>query len=228
MNIQFSCFTLSMPDVIQPIVVAHYDVNTLKPEDLLILPYRGALLRAVPSRKAEHLAGRLAARKAMTALGMRPYIPAIGTHRQPLWPSGVIGSISHTHRLALAAVALSSEGVCGLGLDIEPVISTQQMADILDGVLLPVEHGLLLQSELSQEEVATLIFSAKESLFKALFPRVGEYFDFSAAFMTALSPSTQRFTLTLAESLTPALKAGMTFDGLWHCLEGDILTLIRF
>lgn len=228
MKITFSSIHLSLPSVSPSIVIGHYDVTTLEPEDLLILPHHPTLLRAVPSRKAEHLAGRLAASKALQELGMAAQILAVGSHRQPLWPTGVIGSISHTRRLALAIVAKSSDSLCGLGIDVEAVLSPQQVEEVTGGVIIREESGLLTQGILRREEMLTLIFSAKESLFKTLFPRVGDYFDFSAAYMSAISVPTQRFTLTLVHDLSLEFRAGMTFSGQWCYLEGDILTLVSF
>ncbi|MGL6523541.1 4'-phosphopantetheinyl transferase superfamily protein, partial [Aeromonas dhakensis] len=61
----------------------------------------------------------------------------------------------------------------------------------------------------SRAEALTLIFSAKESLFKALYPRVGRYFDFLDARWLAMTEQT--LTLELVDSLTPTLPAG------WRC-----------
>ncbi len=228
MKTRFSFIDLTLPTVAQRIIVTHYDVNTLESEDLLILPHYQTLVRAVPQRKAEHLAGRLAAREALRGLNCEARLLAVGSHRQPLWPEGIIGSISHTASLALAAVAKDSGRLCGLGIDIESVLSSKQTEEVIDGVIQREEYGLLRQATLSVEEALTIIFSAKESLFKALFRHVGEYFEFSAAHITMLSPQTQRFTLQLVQPLTATLPAGMTFNGQWHYLDGKIVTLIRF
>ena len=54
-----------------------------------------AVARAVPARRAEFAAGRRAAHRAMERLGVPAAPVAMGSDRAPVWPPGVIGSISH-------------------------------------------------------------------------------------------------------------------------------------
>lgn len=228
MNTTFCQLQIPLPEGMQHITVVQYDSKTFQPEDLMILPHRAALQRAVPIRCAEHLAGRLAARQALLLLGGTAPFPAIGRHRQPLWPAGIIGSISHTRQRALATVAKSSGSMAGLGIDLEPQLSSQQAHEIADTVMQNLEREIASNSGLPFEQAVTLVFSAKESLFKALFAHVGDWFDFSAAVITDISPGSQRFTLRLAQALTPELPAGMAFSGHWRDMHGDIMTLLRF
>lgn len=228
MNTTFCQLQIPLPEGMQHITVVQYDIKTFQPEDLMILPHRAALQRAIPVRCAEHLAGRLAARQALRLLGVTAPFPAIGCHRQPLWPAGIIGSISHTRQWALAAVAKSFSGMAGLGIDLEPQLSSQQAHEIADTVMQGEEKEMASNSGLPFEQVVTLVFSAKESLFKALFAHVGDWFDFSAAVITDISLNDQRFTLRLAQDLTPELPAGMAFSGQWRDFHGDMMTLLRF
>ncbi|MEI8635195.1 hypothetical protein P4S72_30355 [Vibrio sp. PP-XX7] len=63
------------------------------------------LHRAVLKRKCEFLAGRLCAKRAMAECGINAETTlGIGEHREPLWPEGVIGSISHCDTQAVAVV----------------------------------------------------------------------------------------------------------------------------
>ena len=67
-----------------------FDPTTFTDADLLWLPHHNALAHAVPKRKAEHLAGRLAAAHALQEYGSTA-IPAIGSSGEPLSP----GRVSH-------------------------------------------------------------------------------------------------------------------------------------
>jgi enterobactin synthetase component D len=70
----------------------------------------------------------------------------------------------------------------------------------------------------------TLVFSAKESLFKALYPRVGRYFDFLDA--RWLTMTEQTLTFELKSALTPELSAGWHCTLHWQRLPGGVLTTL--
>ena len=75
-------------------------------------------------------------------------------------------------------------------------------------------------------DVFTIIFSAKESLFKCLYPEVKKYFDFKAARMIEVDFSTKTFQLELTETLTPFLRQGKKFEGLFDKNNNMVFTLI--
>jgi hypothetical protein len=60
---------------------------------------------AVPRRRAEFAAGRACARAALRRLGINGWPLLVGSKREPLWPAGVVGSITHTDGLVAAAVS---------------------------------------------------------------------------------------------------------------------------
>jgi len=230
MKTESFCFNFSLPTPLlnQQIFAIRFDATTLSPADLLVLPHHQQLQKAVINRQAEHLAGRLMARDALIHLGVQATIPAIGSHRQPLWPENVMGSISHNRYIALATVAkMTGDRLEGIGIDIESLIASDRIEEVVDGIIGAAEYAVLTSSSLSFEIALTLVFSAKESLFKALFAHVGTWFDFSAAHIESISPLTQRFVLRLAESLSPTLPAGLLFDGQWRWLDNNIVTFIR-
>ena len=130
-----------------------------------------AIARAIPPRRAEFAAGRRAARSALQGLGHAPVAIPVGDHRAPLWPDGIVGSITHDNGYALAAV-LHREAL-GLGIDLTeaaPLPGATRSAILPH----PEETGI---SDLA----ARAGFSAKETLFKALFPLVKVFFGFSTA-----------------------------------------------
>lgn len=70
-----------------------FDPASFHEQDLLWLPHYAQLQNAGRKRKAEHLAGRIAAVYALREYGYKG-VPAIGELRQPVWPAGLNGSIS--------------------------------------------------------------------------------------------------------------------------------------
>lgn len=138
------------------------------------------LHRAVRSRKLQFLAGRYCARQALRVLGASCADQPIGMRpdRSPQWPSGYVGSISHTHEIALAAVATASQFI-SLGVDVEAIPKSDTLVHILPNIASPSEFELFrLISGLEQDVAATVIFSAKESVFKCLSPIIGRFIDF--------------------------------------------------
>ena len=55
---------------------------------------------------------------------------------------------------------------------------------------------------------------------------MGEYFDFSAAQITDICGSTNRFTIILLEGLTVEIVAGMTFTGYFRFDKTYVFTII--
>jgi enterobactin synthetase component D len=169
--------------------------------DALGIIFPAHLARAVNKRKAEFLCGRYLAALALQRLGRQPANVGIGEHRQPLWPAGICGSLTHTkHR---AACLMSADTGVGLGIDIEELLTNDAAHKIARTVIDEAERTLLESSTEGFGVCFTAAFSAKESLFKALYPRVGAYFDFHAARVIALDWAKQQLVLELIQDLGP-------------------------
>jgi enterobactin synthetase component D len=184
---------------------------------------------AVAKRQGEFLAGRLAARHALGPFGLGAQTVAIGQNREPLWPAGMEGSISHSQLLGQGmALCAVRPGRAGLGLDLEAWLDESQTAQLWPGIVDKEEWGRLASgataADLSLAEGLTLVFSAKESLFKALYPKVGRYFDFLDASWSAMGAQTLR--LSLKTALAPDLPAGWHCTLRWQRLPGGLLTLL--
>lgn len=182
---------------------------------------------SVRKRQAEFFFGRLAARRALSACGMAPCEIAIGSSREPLWPAGVIGSISHSPHIA-AAVALAQSTYRGIGIDLEPVLGVELLATVRSTVLNEHEYALLGTGAGPHplETLCTLVFSAKESFFKGCFAAVRRYFDFSAVRLVDLDIGARSLQLQLEHTLCPELVAGMVFDVRFEFTgPGTVLTL---
>lgn len=222
MEYQLSQFYI-FPDI--HVYRVDFDAATFKPEDLVWIPHHNRLSHAVNKRKAEHLAGRIAAYQALRRHGIMDYIPGIGLHREPCWPPGFTGSITHSGNVALATVITDNPlQRTGVGIDYEEIIAPQVAEEIYGGIIDSVEKELIGASPLSFNYALTLVFSAKESLFKALFRHVGRYFDFSAVSLNKIDA--QHLSLKLNHSLGPYQK-GDTFIAIWKGDAVQLITLIR-
>ncbi|HDX8597363.1 TPA: 4'-phosphopantetheinyl transferase superfamily protein, partial [Aeromonas dhakensis] len=100
-----------------------------------------------------------------------------------------------------------------------------QASELWPGIASGEEWGRLAAAArtvgLGRAEALTLIFSAKESLFKALYPRVGRYFDFLDA--RWLTMTEQTLTLELVGGLTPTLPAGWRCTMYWQPMSWQAL-----
>lgn len=131
---------------------------------------------AIPARKVEYFSGRVLAKHALMMLGSDEICVGTGKHREPLWPMGFVGSISHTQNFV--SVLLTADIDCLVGIDMECRIS-EHACDSLTGVMSGCEVRVLAEAGFSISETYTIGFSAKETLFKALFPKVKRYLDFN-------------------------------------------------
>jgi len=150
-------------------------VSSRPPENFELLPEeRNTTGEMTPLRLREFEHGRSCARRALAQLGYPDCPVPAGADRVPEWPAGVVGSISHCGDTAAAAVALATD-VDGIGLDIET-------SDGLDEDLLPLicrdDELAQIDAEESRLRLAKLLFSAKESVFKCIWPRVRRFVDF--------------------------------------------------
>ena len=138
-------------------------------------------------RQTEFRAGRHCAHSLLNQLGYPDFALLKQADRQPLWPSDVVGSISHTQNFCMAACA-SAYRIKLLGLDVENNLALDD--DILDST-----HHAAEKLYLAEHPVlpARLIFSIKESIFKCLYPQVKKYFDFLDVDV-ALNPEQGSFT----------------------------------
>ena len=187
--------------------------------------FSSTLENAVQKRQAEFFAGRYAAKSALSAFNISNANIPVGPHQSPVWPNGILGSITHTSTSALCAVALMKD-VSYLGIDLENWLSLDTVQEIKNSIIQTREETLLRESDMEFNKAFTLVFSAKESLFKALYPKVGFYFDFTAAEMTHMSISDRTFELTLLQNLSPQLLTGSRFKGHFNVDEHSVLTVI--
>ena len=183
--------------------------------------------RAVAKRQAEYLAGRLCAREALRSLSGSAAVPGHRSEdRGPAWPSGWVGAITHSHGWAAAAVG-SAGDYLGLGLDAETLLEPAKALRLADQILTPAERERAQPLDDEQRAFAiTLAFSAKESLFKALHPQVGQMFFFQDAEILTADPD-GTFDIRLLIDLSPRWSAGTSLRGYYRLDEEQrLLTLV--
>ena len=151
---------------------AHAAVELVSDETGLIGSEPKAIAKAVPKRQNEFAAGRRAARAALRKLGHTDVPIPAGEDRAPLWPKGVFGAITHDDGLAAALVA-KAEDCDGVGIDIAEAAPFPRHLR---------ERILISEAERALNDLdARAVFSAKEALFKALYPAAQTFFGFEAA-----------------------------------------------
>ena len=186
-----------------------------------------SVARSIRKRQAEFFFGRLAARLALQRIDVVSANVAIGPSREPQWPRGIVGSISHTRRLAVAAVSDESR-MSGLGIDVESIVLEQFRAALVKLTLSQDELRLIQDSpgSWSLDERITLVFSAKESVFKGAFNSVQRFFDFDAARVSMLNLNTGRLVISLAEHLNDEYFFGRRCELSFSRLEKDTVLVV--
>ncbi|MDP6383002.1 MAG: 4'-phosphopantetheinyl transferase superfamily protein [SAR324 cluster bacterium] len=133
------------------------------------------------SRKEHYRSGRICAGEVLSKLGTlgQPVLRDPQT-REPLWPEGISGAITHSGNWAAAAAGKTSD-VLGIGIDLED-LERQVDSRISRHVCIPEEQKWLQEcGEDFLEQNLKIIFSAKESIFKAFFPYTRTYLHFHDA-----------------------------------------------
>ncbi len=176
-------------------------------EDSLVHP------RAVASRRRDVQWGRAAAHTALAELGADRGPLLRGDHGEPMWPEGIVGAITHSAGHVVVAVA-RRDRCGGIGVDLEHI--DRYFPELTDTVAVDTERVWLDALPLEERARATLeLFSAKESIYKAFFPRVGRFFGFSAAAFDRRDGGLQG---RLVEPLDPSYPPDRTFEVRceWH------------
>ena len=149
-------------------------------DESLLWPEEDAVLgRVAAGRRRDFVAGRRCARLAMEQLGIGPSPVLRGPKREPLWPAGVVGAITHTAGFAAAVVARAGD-VSSLGVDVEP--NEPLPAGVLDRVAREEELAWAGRSSIAGlAHPDRLLFCVKEAIYKAWFPLAGAWLGFGDA-----------------------------------------------
>jgi len=163
-----------------------------------------AIRGAVAARVAEFASGRVAARRALAALGVGPIALPVGARRMPAWPAGIVGSITHCAGLAAAVVGWTADW-WALGIDAEPAVALDE--EVRDAVTTPVERAALVDPLDS-----TVVFCAKEAFYKCWAGLDGAVLEFTDVEVTFDGP---------CFVATPA--GGEPWPGRWAVRDGFVV-----
>ncbi len=194
--------------------------------DVTLFPEEEALIaKAVDKRRREFTTARGCARCALDALGFAPVPILTGDKGAPQWPAGVVGSITHCAGYRAAAVARTGD-LLTIGLDAEP--DDVLPKGVLDAVSLPDERVRLRQLAATAGGPSwdRLLFSAKESVYKAWFPLARRWLGFEDADITinATDGTFEARLLVVGPDVEGAPLTG--FSGRWLARDGLVLTAI--
>lgn len=170
-----------------------------------------SLTRASAERIAEFRAGRACARAAVARLGTAARAILVGPRRAPVWPAGLVGSITHCPGI-VAAAAAPARRIAALGLDAEPAVPLPDGVGPL--VLHAGEHG--------PGVAPTVVFSAKEAVFKALFPLTGAWIE-PLDVVVRLDPDRGRFEVAPAVDGSPVAEMLARVEGRYALAQGFVL-----
>ena len=194
--------------------------------DASLFPEEEAVIAgASQRRRREFASARYCAHTALRNLGL-PAAPIVaGPRREPRWPDGVAGSLTHCAGYRAAAVARVTD-VLALGIDAEP--HQDLPAGVLPAVASPAERADL--SALADREPGRcwdrLLFCAKEAVYKAWYPLTGRWLGFADATVT-IGPDDGTFTARLSVAGPVVHGAELTaFTGRWLIREGLILAVV--
>lgn len=181
--------------------------------------------RAVEARRLAFATARLCARRALGQLGLPPAAIPRGERGAPVWPDGVAGSITHCDGYRASAVAWSRD-IATVGIDAEPNGPIKPV--VLEKIALPEEREWLLGQAAADPSVSwdRLLFSAKESVYKAWFPLARRWLGFEDATIE-IDPAGGTFAARLLVPGPEVDGAPLTgFSGRWLARDGLVVTAI--
>jgi 4'-phosphopantetheinyl transferase EntD len=213
-----------MIEEILPAAVIAVEAFDDLPGAMLFPSEQDVVAKAVEQRRREFATVRACARAALGRLGLPPAPILPGLRGAPQWPAGVVGSMTHCAGYRAAAVAPADE-VVTLGLDAEPNCALP--VGVLDVVASARERAQLPGPAAAPEvHWDRLLFSAKESVYKAWFPLTLDRLGFEDAAIT-IDPDRGTFTASLLVP-GPVLNGHQLagFSGRWLACDGLVLTAI--
>jgi 4'-phosphopantetheinyl transferase EntD len=196
------------------------------PPEVDLFPEEAVVVaNAIEKRRQEFATVRVCARAALAALGVspEPILPwgnaaPAWARRAPRWPVGIVGSMTHCDGYRAAALARRSD-VASIGVDAEPHLPLP--TGVASVIATPDERDIMTCLDVARPDVAwgRVLFSAKESVYKAWFPLTGQWLNFDDCAVT-LHPDMRTFTARLfAERPSIASARIERFEGCWRLLS---------
>jgi len=166
----------------------------------------------VRTRVKDLLVGRACAQLALQEARASSNQVGASPERAPIWPDGWTGSLSHASSIAWAVVARRSD-FASLGIDLEHLLSPEAVESVRSVALTPDERRFEVWNDTG--DVAwrtTLLFSAKESIFKCLNPLVQDFIDFTEMELLSVDPVAGHLRFTCLRRLSPWIDRGQPMD----------------
>ncbi|MBX7137249.1 MAG: 4'-phosphopantetheinyl transferase superfamily protein [Oligoflexia bacterium] len=154
-----------------------------------------ALGNAGAKRTEQFRLGRAAAAAALAKLGAPAAPVGMLESGAPQWPNNICGAISHTAALGVCVVGWATDFIA-LGLDLHPL--NRPITSTVAARICTHTEQRELQSAANPAWLAQAIFSAKETVFKALHPLYQQFLGFKEAELTWL-PEQQRFLASVSK-----------------------------
>lgn len=200
-------------------------VESLEDREVALFPQEAAIIAdAVPKRRHEFTTARWCARTALGKLGLAALPIVAGQRGEPLWPNQIVGSITHTTGYRAAAVARSSQ-ILTVGIDAEP--NEPLPVGVFESISLPEERRHIGKLDTAAGvSWDRLLFSMKESVYKAWYPITHRWLDFGEA-SVRVDPDGGTFTAGLLGGPFRAAGARIAaFDGRWVARGGLLVTAV--
>jgi len=202
----------------------------LRPDDFLSSLWDGIelpaeLVGSTAQRQLQFRVGRYCAREAIRALDPPHVVASLPRTASgaPLWPAGMTGSITHTDDFVSAAVAPTSK-VEALGIDTERIMTAERARGVSQAVAWPCELAHARAAGCDRLEALTLVFSAKEAIFKCLHASVGRVFDFCDVRIVTIDARTRTFMVRVVRPLSVRFPAQHILQGRFEIERGWIHT----
>lgn len=223
-----SVATLQLNGVRSPAWLLEYSLDSFAGLSAVgpVIELPATIKRSVPARQASFLFGRAAAAAATclhAKLGSFRTIP-IGTQGAPIWPTGITGSITHTNTHAVAWAERCDATYCGI--DLEQIL-TPRDALALWGQIMAYDEAEQLRHALGPAGFhlgVTLLFSAKEASYKALFPLVKRAMDFHELALVAIDIDQAQLRLQVRDAAIIDHNVPAMIEVGFGSLSGSILT----
>lgn len=175
-------------------------------------------------------AGRVAADRAQTLLGLEPRPAPIGPDGAPMWQPGITGSISHTDTLVCAIAMIDppdQPGRSSIGIDLEQ--RGRIGADLVSTIMTEAEQlaWQALDAETAADR-ATAAFSLKEALYKAQYPLTRSWLGFDHIEVETALAEDGSYRATLVETPSSPLdpRIGRPLLGRGMTLEDHVVSIV--
>jgi 4'-phosphopantetheinyl transferase EntD len=194
-------------------------------DDGELFPEEAALVAGATAKRRREFTGvRVCARLALARAGVQPVPIMPGPSGAPIWPSGIVGSMTHCDRYRAAAVG-RADAFAAIGIDAEP--HEVLPAGVLPRVAIESERTGLAGLATAAPEFCwdRILFSAKESVFKAWSPATGRRLGFSGAEVVLDVSGSFVAHLLVPDPMVGGRRVA-TFDGFWSVSRGIVATVV--